>query len=206
MMPTGTPTSTGPVEALKELQRSDPTGREQWGAYCDEHGGGVRDPSKHSPEFVSTFLAQYNAGHRITIPQGPLADLMKHGQRNSIPWKQAWAGYCQEYGGGVNDPAKHDQKFLIGFMDFLGQSAVMSLRGGGGGGYGRGGGRGGGGYVYCDPKKEALVNRIKAFQRTGEEQKNAWGEYCDEALGGVHDPMRHDAEVLLSFCVKHNVP
>lgn len=201
---TGAP---GPVEALKELQRTDPEGREQWGAYCDERGGGVRDPSKHDPEFVRTFLAQYSSGQRLVIPQGPLAELMKHGQRKSVAWKQAWAGYCQVYGGGVNDPAKHDQKFLTGFMDFLGQSGVMALSGGLAAGMG-GRRRGTGGMygMYVDPKKDALVNRIKAFQRMGEEQKNAWGEYCDDALGGVRDPMRHDAGVLLSFCIKHGVP
>jgi len=216
----------GPVDVLKELQRSNPTGREQWGAYCDLHGGGVRDPSKHEAPFVETFLAQFEAGQRLEVVSETesLADLVKQGQRKSAPWKQAWAAYCQAYGGGINDPAKHEHAFLKGFLDFLGQQGsmvlsgnVMGMRSGGGGGGGRprrssgGGGGGGGGHGaphggYMEPKKMALVWRIKAFQRMGEDQKALWGAHCDSQLGGVRDPMRHDSNALQAFCSKNSVP
>ena len=64
-------------------------------------------------------------------PEPPgLARLIQRVQRKSKPWRDAWAGYCWKCGGGVHDPTKHDEKFLIGFMNFLGQSAAdMSLRG-----------------------------------------------------------------------------
>lgn len=194
----------GPVEALKDLQRSDQQGREQWGAYCDQHGGGIRDPNKHEPSFVQAFLTQFHAGHRldVTSEAETLAELVKQGQRKSAPWKQAWAAYCQTYGGGVNDPSKHDHAFLKGFIDFLGQQGNMMLGGGM-----MGGGRSGGGYgMGDDPKKMALVQRIKAFQRMGEEQKGLWGAHCDNVLGGVRDPMRHDPGALQAFCSKNNVP
>jgi len=192
------------VEALKALQRSNPAGYEQWAAHCDQHGGGIRDPSKHEPAFVQAFLTQFHAGHRIDMSADTqqLAELVKQGQRNSAPWRQAWALYCQTHGGGVNDPAKHDHSFLKGFIDFLGQNGNMVL----GSGMGAWSGGWSGDSVMGDPKKMALVQRIKAFQRMGEEQKGLWGGHCDAALGGVRDPMRHDVGALQAFCSKHNVP
>merc|ERR1740120_91342 len=62
-----------------------------------------------------------------------------------------------------------------------------------------------GGYI-AEPQKMALVNRIKAFQRLGEDQKALWGTHCDSHLGGVRDPMRHDHSALQAFCSKNRVP
>merc|ERR1712217_321241 len=57
-----------------------------------------------------------------------------------------------------------------------------------------------------DPVKDALANRVKAYQRLGTEQKELWSLYADTYLGGVRDPSRHDANTLNEFCVNHEVP
>merc|ERR1719203_1322228 len=62
------------------------------------------------------------------------------------------------------------------------------------------GGCGGGG------QKEALVNRIKNFQRMGDLQKELWHSYADTYLNGVRDPNRHQVPVLNEFCENHAVP
>merc|ERR1712110_1048102 len=58
-----------------------------------------------------------------------------------------------------------------------------------------------GGADTGDPQKDELINRIKAFQRGGQEQKEAWWNYCDTHLGGNRDPARHDASTLEDFAV-----
>lgn len=224
------------VEVIKDLQRTDQTGKEQWGAYCDQHGAGIRDPSRQTVQFVQQFLTQYRAGHRLETPQNTaLADLVKEGQRRSTHWKQAWASYCQHYGGGLHDPMKHEQSFLVGFLDFLGQRGTMSFemgvpmamlqggipdrgslrsrpRGAGPMMYGIGGMGGaalgslGGGGGSGNPARDALAVRVKAWQRSGESQRQAWWAYCDEHLGGVRDPVRHEQEVLQTFLNQHGVP
>lgn len=116
------------VTTVKDLQRSDHVAKEQWGAYCDTQGGGVRDPAKHNASFIQTFLSQYNAGVRFeSATNANLAELFKEGQRKSANWKSAWAQYCQHYGGGMHDPGKHEVSFLVGFLDFLGQRGHMAL-------------------------------------------------------------------------------
>lgn len=244
---TGGVAASTPRETIKNMQRSDPTAKAQWCAYCDQFGDGHRDPHKHDDNFVTTFLDQYNQGHRIEVSVSAslsggsgsaslsggssLKDLIKEGQRKSSNWKQAWQMYCQTYGGGINDPAKHDEKYLIGFIDHVGQCASGgSMMGGmdgvsgwgamGGGGLGmwgpsagggplkrprieaKGGGKGGSG----DPIKDALVERIKAYQRTSQDQKEQWWQFCATNSADVRDPNRHDTSTLQTFCNSMGVP
>ncbi|CAE8722654.1 unnamed protein product, partial [Polarella glacialis] len=116
-----------------ELQRSDPEGKEQWGLYCESHSGGVRDPNKHDEEFLQMFIDQFHLGGRIepvaaaASSGGSLCTLVKIGQRKSQNWRQAWTVYCQAYGGGVNDPSRHEAIFLVGFLDFMAQRAISAF-------------------------------------------------------------------------------
>merc|ERR550525_1698252 len=57
-----------------------------------------------------------------------------------------------------------------------------------------------------DPTKDALVERVKAFQRLGAEHKELWNLYVDSYFGGTRDPSRHEAQMLYEFCVNHGVP
>merc|ERR1712227_334931 len=67
-----------------------------------------------------------------------MTDIWKHGQRKSPGWKEAWAMYCQIYGNGKNDPAKHSEEFLAGFMNYLGEQGAMAMNMGMSSGYGKG--------------------------------------------------------------------
>jgi len=41
---------------IKELQRSDPAKKQQWSDFCDTHGKGVKDPSRHEYATLESFL------------------------------------------------------------------------------------------------------------------------------------------------------
>lgn len=148
-----------------------------------------------------------------------LQDFIKLGQRHSPAWKQAWQTYCTLNGSPKFDPAKYDKAYLVGFIDYLGQVAsedlavaaagqgiaveglepnptgvkrpIMSADGPAGKRLNTGAG--------LDPMKVALVDRVKALQRSDENAKNAWSQFCMDNLGGVKDPNRHDATVLQQF-------
>eukprot|EP00928_Gymnodinium_smaydae_P087963 TRINITY_DN72127_c0_g1_i1.p1 TRINITY_DN72127_c0_g1~~TRINITY_DN72127_c0_g1_i1.p1 ORF type:complete len:163 (+),score=21.17 TRINITY_DN72127_c0_g1_i1:147-635(+) len=120
------------IAKIKEMQRTDGTAKDQWGAYCDQQGGGVRDPAKHEVIFLHNFVTSYNSGVRLeSLEKSHLAELFKEGQRRSTNFKQAWANYCSMYGSNKHDPTKHDTSFLVGFLDFLGHRASMSFTVGG---------------------------------------------------------------------------
>eukprot|EP00401_Gymnodinium_catenatum_P068744 CAMPEP_0117545056 /NCGR_PEP_ID=MMETSP0784-20121206/45897_1 /TAXON_ID=39447 /ORGANISM="" /LENGTH=169 /DNA_ID=CAMNT_0005341889 /DNA_START=57 /DNA_END=563 /DNA_ORIENTATION=- len=127
------------VAKVKEMQRVDPGARDQWQLYCDSQAGGMRDPARHSFEFVHSFVTNYQAGMRFEpLPSvggksngsanANLGDLFKTGQRHSGAWKEAWTSYCDVHANGRYDPLKHDVSFLTGFMEFLGQRAVVSMQ------------------------------------------------------------------------------
>merc|ERR1740129_1186637 len=68
------------------------------------------------------------------------------------------------------------------------------------------GGMGGASVVSSgEPSKDQLVFKVKAFQRSSEEQKQAWWTHCDTSLAGVRDPARHDATTLQAFLSSHGV-
>merc|ERR1712150_112347 len=56
-----------------------------------------------------------------------------------------------------------------------------------------------------DPMKDQLVQRVKAFQRLGQDNKQAWHSYCDANLGGVYDPNRHDMGALQTFISQYGI-
>lgn len=70
-------------------------------------------------------------GVRSATPQdrGPteLSELVKEGQRKCLAWKEVWSMYCNAYGGGLNDPLRHEGSFIVGFLDFLGLKASKAL-------------------------------------------------------------------------------
>lgn len=52
--------------------------------------------------------------------------------------------------------------------------------------------------------KAGLVEQIKSIQRSDPEAKQGWWDYCDQNLGGVKDPNRHDEGVLQEFLNAYN--
>eukprot|EP00928_Gymnodinium_smaydae_P009973 TRINITY_DN1373_c0_g2_i1.p1 TRINITY_DN1373_c0_g2~~TRINITY_DN1373_c0_g2_i1.p1 ORF type:complete len:301 (-),score=52.40 TRINITY_DN1373_c0_g2_i1:396-1181(-) len=189
--------------------------KEQWGLYCAAMGGNIRDPAKHEWSFLQDFIKNYSAGLRFEPNSrggggdGSTAELIKEGQRRSRAWKEAWGTYVQMYSNNnKRDPAAHDASFLTGFYDFLGQQAVMMM-----GGPASWGGKGAStkrkrsdDAPTGDHELDALINRVKAFQRSGDDQKQMWWNHADTVLGGVRDPKKHSAEVLNEFVMSYGVP
>lgn len=152
----------------------------------------------------------------MAMPMGgggnQLVELIKAGQKQSPSWKNAWHSYCTSYGTGKFDPNHYDSAFITSFIEYVGAQALASLGmppESGGGGVKRGPFEGMalpaakrmamGGGIGDDPQKAELVARVKEYQRSGQEAKEAWGTYCDSMLGGVRDPNRHDTEQLQMF-------
>jgi len=206
------------VVAIKEMQKTDPVGKEQWIAYVDAHCGGLRDPTKHGPEVLRVFLQGYSKGVRLDTEAdlSHLPQVTKILQRKSAPFKEAWASFCQLWGGGMNDPLKHEAAFHVQFYTELSKSADRANTGGvpmfgmgmmtplppkrikdnAGAAWGTGTG---------DTVKDELVNRIKNFQRSGEEQRQAWCTFCDNTFSAVRDPARHDIATLTQFCEMYGI-
>jgi len=212
LYPNADDSAEGLIEQVKNLQKNDKAAKEQWDAFTDLEGKGVRDPKRHTPEFLQAFLTHLSSGGRLApSPEADLTQAIKTLQKKCTPFKNVWAQFCAMNGGGMNDPAKHDGNFHMKFFEALSQAAGgggMAMAGGGdnpmkrmktASGMGMGTSFGGG-------PKEALVNRLKAFQRSGNDQKELWATYADRFLGGVRDPSRHDAPTLEEFCTNHGVP
>merc|ERR1711924_266839 len=52
---------------------------------------------------------------------------IKTGQRVSQHWKEAWRAYCSTYGQNFSDPARYDDTFLVGFIDWAGRLTEANL-------------------------------------------------------------------------------
>merc|ERR1719343_1906037 len=114
------------VARVKELQRTNPTAKEQWVAFTDLNGAGTRDPSKHPSDFLQGFIDHVNSGHQIAPQAAPgmgenptLADAFKAMQKKSANFKNAWQQFCMQSGGGRFDPTKHDTSFHMAFLDSI---------------------------------------------------------------------------------------
>lgn len=151
-----------------------------------------------------------------------LGEFIKTGQRQSKHWTNAWQTYCALYGGGLNDPSKHEDSFTKSFIEYVGEiaanglSALASSQGinleevqaqSSGGNNKRSfsmtGGSGGilpakqSRWDYDNSaQKQGLVEKVKHLQRTNMQAKEAWWSYCDNQCGGMRDPMRHDVNSL----------
>ena len=149
---------------------------------------------------------------------GGLPDFVKTGQRSSYHWRNAWNLYCALYGAGKNDPAKHDETFSRGFVDYIGELAangLSSIAASQGinleeiappnNGKGRGPPNGMEPapkrfrFEEADGAKLELVEKVKNLQRSNPQAKEAWWVYCDGQCGGMRDPLRHDTDSLQTF-------
>mmetsp|Transcript_9515 Transcript_9515/g.27548 ORF Transcript_9515/g.27548 Transcript_9515/m.27548 type:complete len:711 (-) Transcript_9515:136-2268(-) len=54
-----------------------------------------------------------------------------------------------------------------------------------------------------DREHDELVARVKAIQRSGEDEKAKWWRYCESHNVKVFDPARHDANFLQAFLAEH---
>lgn len=176
------------VVGVKHAQRTSPELKEAWHRYCDSYGGGVRDPSRQPAEFLQYFLnaaANPQAGGRQPhlFSGGNANDLLaqqvKEHQRSSPEARDMWHKYCDEQGGGIRDPSRHNPAFLDAYLRSAGvMPASMDM--------------------HAQSHHSVLVQNVKAAQRASDANKDAWHAFCDDQ-GGIRDPARHKAEVLEAF-------
>merc|ERR1719223_2586591 len=57
----------------------------------------------------------------------------------------------------------------------------------------------GGGMFGADPYKEQQIQTIKAYQKQGPEERQAWSEFTDQLPGRKKDPNAYDSSVLKQF-------
>jgi len=158
-------------------QRADSANGHLWRQYCDQHGDGTYDPSRHTASFLKSALARLNPSsqpprrsNQRTRTRGmslsQLIEEIKNWQRQSLPNSIAWRQYCQDHGDGSYDPTRYDSDFL--------EAAIAAL--------------------YNGAEEANLVERVKNIQRSG--NGDAWREYCDTHGEGNYDPERHDERFL----------
>jgi hypothetical protein len=211
------------VIQVKELQKNDHEAKQQWCIYTDLNGQGKRDPSKHGADFLKSFLSGYASGKRFQTEEENLnvPALTKYLQKKSEPFKVVWAQYCNFVGGGVHDPVKHEPMFHIQFFDHLARSSMSNMAGVPGIPPPEGMAVGGAPMKRMrdsdnsgpkpvvssgDPVKDQLVQRIKNYQKLGQQEKELWWNHCETHLGGVRDPGRHDVATLQDFVNNYQVP
>ena len=59
------------VERIKTFQRQSIENKEGWGHYCDRYGDNVRDPSKHTQQFLEAAVSQLMSETLKTEPAIP---------------------------------------------------------------------------------------------------------------------------------------
>eukprot|EP00440_Ansanella_granifera_P010945 gb/GFBE01011869.1/.p1 GENE.gb/GFBE01011869.1/~~gb/GFBE01011869.1/.p1 ORF type:complete len:309 (+),score=83.87 gb/GFBE01011869.1/:1-927(+) len=233
-----------PMDKIKLLQKSDPLARQAWTDYCDAMLGGIKDPNRHDPNTINQFLQLYQTGGAPAVQQaarawgggngkgmgkggGTLTDLcsfIKAGQKASPEhFRTAWVTYCTVYGGGRCDPGRHDESFVSGFVEYIGELAnhgltALAQQAGIQVDTAEVGQKRKHGWDDPSAKRSAssiapsndpmiiqLAERVKNAQRQNPATKEAWIMYCNQTAGGVKDPLRHDAGSLQTFLATNGV-
>lgn len=195
------------AEKVKEFQRSALANTQIWKEYCDEYGDGSYDPNWYDDVFLKAALAELGNGDaaRGDKGSGRLSDGVKEFQRSSIENTQMWKDYCDDWGDGSYDPAWYDGAFLKAALDYM----YTASRGKGkakskdkGKGKGRAPwaqSRGTKGKSKGRPEGGQLTEEVKAFQRAGIKNTNAWRRYCDDHGEDTYDPSLYSGAFLQAF-------
>jgi len=155
--------------------------KQQWEEYCGKCGNGINDPTKHASKFHLNFL-DYIAQRSAT-----LAEMEKESNKAIID-----APIGEDLDGDEDPAAKRLRTGPTGLtlpMGMMGLdlgarakiAADMGL------------------LMQQDPEKEALVRRVKDYQRKGKAEGEVWYEWC----GSKRDPNRHTSDRLKEFCNKY---
>uniref|UniRef100_A0A7S4SJ12 RanBP2-type domain-containing protein n=1 Tax=Alexandrium monilatum TaxID=311494 RepID=A0A7S4SJ12_9DINO len=164
---------------------------------CGNYGWGPCGPGAYSPGAYgpagygsvgcgptnSLGSGGHNSGGSSSREKEQLVERVKERQRQGESYKQAWHDFCRRKGTTNYDPMRHLEADLQEFLDLGAPADVRS----GDGEKGRG----------CED--EALVQRVKDWQRRGDGHKQAWYSFCRKNGSDKYDPGRHDAETLRKF-------
>jgi len=194
-------------------------------------GAGVWDPSWGQQQAWAGAAPQWRGkgGGMDASRTGDMVGCIKQMQSKSGQFRACWKNYTTLWGTGMHDPSKYDETFMTGFVDYIAElanndmqahaaAAGVSLEQAAVAGMKRGAGEFGesgapakraatmsqwAGGAAAGGEKGGLVNKIKSMQRADVTFKEAWWKYCDEWLGGVRDPNRHEEETLQLFLSEH---
>lgn len=169
---------------IKEGQRNAPSFKAAWANFQMRQGQTMNDPMKARKENIVAFL-EFISQNAMGGGGG--------GGWGGDSWGGCWGGKGsgKDFGGGWGP-------YAGGGGDAWGGPPA-----GKGGKGGKGGGKGP--VSTGDPQKDGMVEKIKAFQRSGEENKQAWWAFCDEHCGGKRDPARHEMAELHAFISQYGI-
>lgn len=209
---------------MKEGQRRSPAWKRCWELYCQTHGQKYFDPAKHDQASLEGFLKylgesgekmlggmhnvgpplkKMNTGNGLGVDpvKEQLVQAVKNFQKESEQNKNTWHSFCDMNLAGKRDPAKADASVLSSFLMSNGvpppsggaiarpTPGVMKSA-----------------YVQVPTGADSgLVARIKAFQRTGDAERDQWGMFADTHLGGRRDPAKADPYLLQEFANQHGI-
>lgn len=166
-------------DLFKEGQRTSVNFKTAWAAYNTMNGNFMNDPSKASKETLVSFLE--------FLGQLGVTALGSKAMGKGSGASSKGGGYGGKSGGWSGEGASWDS-------------------GSEWGGKGSKGSWGASGppmkkhrVSSGDAVHDEAVEKIKQFQRSGDEQKQAWWNYCDAQEGRNRDPARHDTAVLQTF-------
>mmetsp|Transcript_118176 Transcript_118176/g.294798 ORF Transcript_118176/g.294798 Transcript_118176/m.294798 type:complete len:358 (-) Transcript_118176:78-1151(-) len=160
-----------------------------WVDRSSNGGGSIAPPAKRTRyesvanSHTSAVNANVSAG-----TQEYLVAQVKNFQRLGAQAKEQWSSYADTYLGGVKDPARHDAHTLSEFCaayDVPAPPLQQTPQQG-----------------SMDGDKEALVMRVKVFQKASKDHSELWRQFC----GPTCDPARHTAERLTEFLTMYSVP
>eukprot|EP00929_Paragymnodinium_shiwhaense_P018746 TRINITY_DN12_c0_g1_i1.p1 TRINITY_DN12_c0_g1~~TRINITY_DN12_c0_g1_i1.p1 ORF type:complete len:369 (+),score=96.46 TRINITY_DN12_c0_g1_i1:95-1201(+) len=106
-------------------------------------GGGGPTFASYAPSYAPSAKGGFMGGMApmggMGAPMGAapggvvdLVSFIKTGQKMSRHWKNAWGMYVQSQGSDRNDPALHDDGFIIGFLDYIGECVEAQIGASGG--------------------------------------------------------------------------
>lgn len=193
------------VEQVKGVQRASGDAREAWHQLCDQHRGGMRDPTKLDQAFLQQFLATVAAqgpggssgggGGTTTQVGGPssqdkvqrsaLAQRVVGMLQGSKKLQRAWARMCEVDCGGECEPERADvafiQRFLIKYDDGSWRAASAAT---------------GKPWGLASPEQ---VEKVKSLQRQSAHWREAWQSYCDGSANGMRNPAALSEDFLQVF-------
>ncbi|CAE7028250.1 Esrp1 [Symbiodinium natans] len=210
------------VAAVKKIQRNYEDGKTKWEEYCGVLRTGNRDPARHTPQALKMFLEAFEKGEIPTEPiygkvlrlrgvpfQSELSDVVSFLADYSIDEKSIVMGrgadgkktgeaYVIMPSVEIAEKALEDKQkqeihgryielFRASLDDWdeskVHHEAFMRMHG----------------YTADAINKEALVAEVKHIQRSSEDGRAKWEQFCDVLRTANRDPLRHTSDTLRAF-------
>jgi hypothetical protein len=214
----------GVGDMVRVMGKKSASFKKAWLRWCEICGHSETDPSQHHPAVHVKFLDYIADKANLVSPpivgmipgvgmvsmDGPVAKKprtegggkswetgdpakdklimqIKAFQRQSDENRDMWRRFCDDNHASVLDPARHEASVLFDFVARFNvpepDAGFLPMDG------------------PVDPAKEALVVKIKSWQRGNIDAKEAWYNFC----GHKRDPARHELVKLQEFCALHSI-